>query len=81
MRKFKTTHHMRKEDTLVAIVCDWCGKQVGQKWAWTSDMTQFEIGFGYGSERDGTKAAFDICDRCYHDVFETQRRARRARKK
>ncbi len=61
MRKYKTL--IKKEKEVAKTFCDWCGKESGKYGFFAGGSG--EISFGFGSKRDGTIFAIDLCDDCF----------------
>jgi len=56
------------------IICNKCGKSVHHTEEWNPEFENFqnfEIHFGYGSEFDGTRQIFDLCDTCMAEFIQS----------
>jgi hypothetical protein len=62
MRKYKEITVIKKEtDT---VICNGCGKIVAKY----TDYLGVDKVWGYGSDYDGEKHSFDLCEQCYEKL-------------
>lgn len=61
----KTVTKKITEEIVLSKSCDCCGKKIAGKHSeYDSDITSFDIEFGYGSRFDTSLWKLDICDDC-----------------
>ena len=60
MREYHVT--MQEETVLAKVICNGCGKEIPLA---SADYFHGEKTWGYFSENDGRRDAFDLCESCY----------------
>jgi hypothetical protein len=74
MRTYKTIMHPTVVE--VRIVCNKCGREMNLDTTeyeefMTDFIHKFKVGYGFGSDRDGTLCQFDLCEDCLEWLYST----------
>lgn len=69
MKQYKTVE-MTKE-VLEKVLCNCCGKEITKQQGYFSDFLHVEKQWGYFSQKDGRKDAFDLCENCYDQIVKS----------
>jgi len=67
MKKYKEITQQIQTHKLQKLICDGCGKESNNDY--DTDITSFNIEFGYGSKFDTETWYFDLCDECMERTF------------
>ena len=57
-------------ETVVSVICDFCGAEFIKDWIICEGYGQIKIEFGYPSNFDGDVWAGEICDECFKKLFK-----------
>jgi hypothetical protein len=73
MIKFKLEEVLTKKQTIKDIICNMCGKSLGNE-EWNVVGGSFFPSFSYGSKYDlieNDTSSVDMCDDCWDNFFES----------
>ena len=60
-----------KEQKLQSVCCNKCGKNISLKnGVMTEGVFSVDYRWGYFSNKDGKKHAFDLCEECYDKIIK-----------
>ena len=62
MKEVEEVVHEVKEEELISVTCDCCGKT--DNIPYYSDIQRHVLSFGYGSKFDTEEWHIDVCDKC-----------------
>ena len=64
MKTYKTVR--KEEQEVESITCNNCGKPINGYW---DTFVSVEKKWAYGTEWDGEKHSFDLCEDCYRELI------------
>jgi len=72
MKTTKTTITNVETTSIIAMICNKCGKQEdGENIDNWSTIETWQHNFGYGSRFDTDTIEFELCDGCYQEFIDT----------
>jgi len=70
MRKYKRVKVKVEKSELVAVICDFCKKEIDESFVEHGGFGRIKISFGYPSKFDLTYFEGEICDECFEKLFK-----------